>query len=529
MSSLLWRSVVAAIEVVLLSALILIPRCANHEQVFNGGNVYFTDADCYARMTRVRMCLAHPGLVVRHHDFENFPQGVTPHTTAPLDYLILALSILLAPFTSHALDLAGAIISPLLALAGGWFLWGWARHMKFRYGWPMFILFALSPILVHGTELGRPDHQSLLIVLLAIALCAESCLLANPTRGWSMTAGCAWGLALWVSLYEPLVLLAIVVPVRLLLGGATGSRLFDKPRRAGWVCFLILIVLALMIERRIPSFTSFAADPFVRGWARSIGELRPVPFLSAIWLQWAGCLVVVTPLLIGLQRASLMADPARRRQNVLLLSLLGATFCLTMWQARWGYFFASVFVIMLPGLLEPWRSRSVVWAIFIISLWPIAREWDEKIWPNEVQLAQRVADRVEQVNLHELAMTMTSGELHPFLAPWWLAPSLAYWSEQPAAAGSSHEGIAGIVETARFYATDDWQKAREIVENKRMTFVMAYDADRVAESCGQILGQSVSEHALCYVLDRASAKSPRFLVLAAQNPAGKLFRVGNNR
>ena len=113
------------------------------------------------------------GVNLRHHDFENFPEGTTPHTTAPLDYLILALSILLKPFTTHALDLAGALISPLLALVGGWFLWWWARQMKFRYGWVMLILYAISPILVHGTELGRPDHQSLVILLMAFAICAE--------------------------------------------------------------------------------------------------------------------------------------------------------------------------------------------------------------------------------------------------------------------------------------------------------------------------------------------------------------------
>jgi hypothetical protein len=49
-------------------------------------------------MTRVRMCSKHPGLIVRHHDFENFPTGTTPHTTVPLDYLILGLSTLLKPF-----------------------------------------------------------------------------------------------------------------------------------------------------------------------------------------------------------------------------------------------------------------------------------------------------------------------------------------------------------------------------------------------------------------------------------------------
>src|SRR5437870_10213020 len=104
------------IELVILSALILATRCANYEDVFVDGNIYFTDADCYARMTRVRMCAEHPGLSVRHHDFENFPAGTIPHTTAPLDYLIVSLSILLKPFTAHAIDLAGAVILPFLGL-----------------------------------------------------------------------------------------------------------------------------------------------------------------------------------------------------------------------------------------------------------------------------------------------------------------------------------------------------------------------------------------------------------------------------
>ena len=204
------------VEIATLSVLILAARCANYQDVLVAGNVYFTDADCYARMTRARMCEKTPGLIVRHHDFENFPEGTTPHTTAPLDYLILALSILLKPFTTHALDLAGALISPLLALLGGWFLWWWSRRMKFRYGWVMLILYAISPILFHGTELGRPDHQSLLMLLVTIAICAEWRLRHSPTAAWSALSGIAWGLAIWISAYESLVLFFVTMAVSVL-------------------------------------------------------------------------------------------------------------------------------------------------------------------------------------------------------------------------------------------------------------------------------------------------------------------------
>src|SRR5204862_5159564 len=101
-----------------------------------------------------------------------------------LDYLILALALPLKLFTTQPLDMAGALVSPLLALAAAWFLWWWSRQMKFRYRWVMLILFAISPILVHGTALGRPDHQSLLILLVTIAICAEWTLQNLQVTSW---------------------------------------------------------------------------------------------------------------------------------------------------------------------------------------------------------------------------------------------------------------------------------------------------------------------------------------------------------
>jgi asparagine N-glycosylation enzyme membrane subunit Stt3 len=221
-----------ALEIAILSVLILTTRCANYQDVFVAGNVYFADADCYARMTRVRMCEKNPGLVIRHHSFENFPQGITPHTTTPLDYLILALTVALRAFTGHGIDLAGAFVSPLFALFGGWFLWWWSRRMKFRYRWDADRL-RDQPGLVHGTELGRPDHQSLVMLLVTVAICAEWTSRSESSTQWSALSGTTWGLALWVSFYEPLVLFAIVVAVNLLRDRRS---LFAKYWRAGWIC-----------------------------------------------------------------------------------------------------------------------------------------------------------------------------------------------------------------------------------------------------------------------------------------------------
>ena len=481
----LGRFALIVFELTFLSASILATRCANYQDVFVAGNIYFADADCYARMTRAQMCRAKPGLIVRHHEFENFPQGTTPHTTAPLDYLIVALSLLLKPFTAHALDFAGAFVSPLLALLGGWFLWWWSRRMKFRYRWVMLILYAISPMLVHGTELGRPDHQSLLIPLIAIAICADwnfqqlqpahppsdairESRIAWSLRALAMTRAVAWAVAIWVSAYEPLILFLIVNGTTFL---ANPRALFRRDRRAGWILFLLIIVAALLIERRVPSFGILESYPIFKNWAGTIGELAHVSPANPVWLRWCGFLLLVAPFLIWMNiRTRRDGGRSGLSRPTSLCCFCSPRYFLTIWQARWGYFFVLIFALALPALLAPIKSRAAVWIAFVLSIFPILRDWDERLWPNEAQLAARWNDGLNRRRLRDLALSLRSPDVHPFLAPWWLSPSIAYWSGQPGVAGSSHESLNGIEETARdfffrrickkrakFFRTTEWR------------------------------------------------------------------------
>ena len=556
-------------ELAILTALIVVTRCANYQDVFVAGNVYFVDADCYARMTRAEMIRAEPGLIVRHHVFENFPQGTTPHTTAPLDYLIVALSFLLGPFTAHALDLAGAFISPLLALLGGWFLWWWSRRMKFRYRWAMLILYAISPILVHGTDLGRPDHQSLLILLVAIAICAEWSLqdlqastspdksdreagpsvadatagklqtaapcvrgdairesrIASRTSAWAVTSAVCWALAIWVSAYEPLVLFLIVTATGILMNRRT---VFARDRRAGWILFAAIIAIAFAVEQRVPSFAILRSDEHLKNWASTIGELVHVSPMNPVWLNWCGYLLFLAPVLIWMMVRT-RKDSVQELRALPVYVLLVATYLLTIWQARWGYFFVLIFALALPELLMPFKSGVAVWIAFVLSMFPILRDWDERLWPNEAQLAMRMEQRIESAQIRDLALSLRSPEVHPFLAPWWLSPSIAYWSGQPSVAGSSHESLNGIEDSARFFLSEDLQKAREILEKRRVAWVFAYDSDRVAQNSAAILNEPSPLQPLCRVLDRTPSRAPPFLIFSAQNPTCKLYGVAVGR
>ena len=512
------RQILAGIEILILTALILAPRCANYEDVFVGGNIYFTDADCYARMTRVRICQQHPGTILRHHDFENFPQGTTPHTTAPFDYLVLALSASLKPFVDQSADFAGALISPILALSGGWFLWWWSRRMKFRYRWIGLVLYAISPILVHGTELGRPDHQSLLILLVTIGVCAEWTLRKAESRNWSIVSGAAWALALWVSLYEPLILFGAI-----LFAGLTIERgaLFNTQRRLGWIAFAVLIALAVLIERRVPvALSILQSGRAFENWSRTIGELAPVPALNYIWFVWTGYLLAVAPILIWMSWRKSNAQMLPR----FVLVLLVTTFLLTIWQARWGYFFLLVFAVSLPTLLEPINSRVAVWLAFGLSVFPVLQFWDGRLWPNESELAARIERRNEARDLRDLATMMRSKAVRPFLAPWWQSPAISYWSGQPGVGGSSHEALAGTLETARFFLVDDPQQGRQLLRARNVEWVVAYDWERVRQNSTSLLETTASDGAIGRNLDRTPASAPAYLVLSGQNRTAKLFR-----
>ncbi|MCX7868989.1 MAG: hypothetical protein N2322_03465, partial [Terrimicrobiaceae bacterium] len=140
--------------------------------VFVRGGVYFLDPDCYSRMTRAALIESGQGLSLQSHDFENAPVGTRPHTTAPLDLLIVGLAAgLRVAGLEPARDLAGAWVSPVLGIGFlavvAW--WAWGR----KFGSLALLVAAVSPILAHSFSVGRPDHQSLLLVLLAPVLLLE--------------------------------------------------------------------------------------------------------------------------------------------------------------------------------------------------------------------------------------------------------------------------------------------------------------------------------------------------------------------
>ena len=522
-----WRKWAGRAVLLLLLVLTFVARCHNREQVFHHGGVYFIDGDCYSRMTRARM-VADGQWIIRHHDFENWPDGITPHTTAPMDWLIVALrpvaDVVLGVLDTsgksilrrQSLDVAGAFVSPLLGLAVALWLWWWAGRMRLPYRIPMLLLFALSPIAVHGTVLGRPDHQSLLMLLLAVALGCEMRLArsdADPPRvlrAWGIGAGVAWGIALWVSLYEPLVLLAGVLLVRL---ACDRRNLFLRARLPGWIALAAVVAFALLVDGwRVALPDPALREAFAR-WSANIGELRHLNPAGTLMWEWLGLLAALTPALLWLAGRE-------DRRAFAALAVVAMLFALTVWQLRWGYFLLLGFAMSLPwqlrALRNPWLARGA----FAVALWPFALAWSRTLHPGETARGDQEWRQLSQARVRTIAEKIRREPAAAFLAPWSLSPQIAYWSGRPGIAGSSHESLPGTLDAARFFLSTGLELPAEILRRRKIGWVVAdtasFDVQRrdmllAVTNSAALLGVRIPEEPLALTLALFPRQAPPYL------------------
>ncbi len=488
---------------------------ANRENVFVDGEVYFVDADCYSRMTRVQRVFERPFTRIDHHEFENYPDGTDPHTTAPFDYLIVGLKLILSPFTTNAPDLAGAWISPLLSLALLTFLWIWTGREQFPYRFPALLILAASPIVVQAFQLGRPDHQSLTLALVTAGLAAEMTLRRSRTRSWAIAWGLIWGTALWVTLFEPVILLTLVLLTRFISQDTPG-----RSRRpfviAAATASLVFGIASLLDGWRIGPLPPEVAEYFPR-WATLLGELRPVPIFSSIWFSWFGYLLpAIIPLALwgisrsgALSRSLPLVPPSGlhqapvfqpRKSTFIILPILVILFALTLWQIRWAPFFVTFAALLLPAALVAIPSRLAAYTIFSLSLFPILSAWDAKLYPDADTQAALTDQRTENLLLRQTAIALVSNETTPILAPWWLCPAIAYWSGQPCVGGSSHQSLPGIADTARFYLSTSPAEALAILERRQVRYVIAYEPDRLISTSAVLLDQTPTRDVLATAL-----------------------------
>lgn len=494
-------------------ALVLVCRLSNCPDTVHEWGISFVDADCFSRMERVQAIEEGEGPIIRWHAFENHPDGVSPHATAPLDYLILGLRFVLGPFSEQPRDLAGLWISPLLALAGGVLLY--FATLTCRFQWQLLVLYAASPALVHATDLGRPDHQSLLLFLLLAAWLAEWRFLREPRLLWGVAAGTAWGLALWTSLFEPLILwiataLALLVfarpslcqPVRIWQAATTGG----------------IMVLALAIEgiRVTPPGLD---DPgvFIR-WAAGIGELQPATpgFMHAAmgWLFFP-----------ALALAIWSWTRERRPELLIWMALFVLVAALTFWQIRWSTYLPLWFALGLPLIWAPFKRAWIPWGVFVIALWPILEEWEDRLFPTGPRKELREERRMEAGLLKDAATFLATQPEGGFLAAWWVSPALSYWSGQPGVAGSSHQSLPGTVSAAEFWLADDPDEAARILRERQIAYVVTDAPERLIATSESLLDRGSGPQSMARRLAGPRPTPPAFARLLFENAFFRIYEI----
>ncbi len=419
---------------------------------------WMVEADCYSQMARVQRILRGDGLIQNHFKVENWPEGLTPSTTAPFDYCILLLYAPLWFFTPDALDWAGALVSPLLwvGLAVSWTLF-FSREFT-RAGRGLLVLgSAALPGFVWATACGRPRHQSLILVLLALALTAEYerwSLVATARRAWSLFAGAAWGLACWTSLFEPVAAVAVLVGFNLAV------------RRRESLVFLlgfgVIMLAALAIEGPhiyLPP-PSYAAP--LRNWLETIGEVQGMDFSTLMQQMTVGLL------LAPFAAWPLWSRPNANRTDRFLILLTALFTVLTIVQRRWIYYANLGELLLLVRFFQiaprHW-TRLILLAVFLAGL--VEADW------RQISVAAQAQPNQPSLQLKEVARSIDGPG--GIMAPWWLSPGLLYFSGQPIVTGSSHCGISGIVAGAKFYAGTSWVEAEQILRERQVRWVVVSD------------------------------------------------------
>jgi hypothetical protein len=158
----------------------------------------------------------------------------------------------------------------------------------------------------------------------------------------------------------------------------------------------------------------------------------------------------------------------------------------------------------------------------------VAHEWDLMLPGGNVEIL-RDARLDDQARMRQAAEFIGARAPGGILAPWWWSAALAYWSDQPAVAGSSHEGMSGIVATARFFSTTSGKEAEAICNERSVETVVTGNPEAIVIESAHILGKPLPEkqNTMADILWDRPHSCPVFLHLIYDDTVIKVFEVNH--
>jgi hypothetical protein len=249
------------------------------------------------------------------------------------------------------------------------------------------------------------------------------------------------------------------------------AALTSKTVRGRWWALGAVLIVSVLIDGFRLSWPDQTLLQYFRPWSATIKELEHLDLTSGRVWKWLGIFWITTPALLWFAGRT---DLRARGMLPLYLVMLG----LTIWQLRWGYFVALALAISLPWQLAAIRRTWLAVLAVVVGLIPMLWGWADHLRPPD---EQQLATMDEYRRVAEL---MRSPERHPFLAPWWYSPQIAYWSRQPGVAGTSHQSLAGIVDTARFFLATKDEDAAAVLRARGVRWVIIDDRPITQEGPG---------------------------------------------
>jgi len=182
-----------------------------------------------------------------------------------------------------------------------------------------------------------------------------------------------------------------------------------------------------------------------------------------------------------------------------------------------------VFAMSLPWVLPALRKPWLAWTVFLISLWPVAAEWDRRLYPPDEAFRARVENIADAIALREAALSLSAGPVGGVVAPWWFSPAIVWWSGQPCVGGTSHQSLPGIVESCEFYLGE--VPDPEFLQKRKVVYILVYEPDRLISNSEQILGRSAIGLTIAEHLYAARKEPPARLKKIFANRFFKVYQV----
>lgn len=259
------------------------------------------DSDSYMWMERARQLTSGAGWFDHRNARIDPPAGFILHWTRPMDALLLAGAWMLTPMLGFeaALFWWGAATGPVLFIASAAaYVWAARPLLPHTAHWLPPLILACQPAFLVGFLVGRPDHQSLLILLFILFLgCALRLALAPGSTGRAAFAGVVAALGLWVSIqFLPIVAVLLAVLLAAWISG-------ERPVAAMLAIFCATVSLG-MAAALLVEYGGAAFD------ARPLDTLSP----GHLWLFGLATLFWI---------AAAASPLTRKRERLLFLALAG--------------------------------------------------------------------------------------------------------------------------------------------------------------------------------------------------------------